>query len=250
MGANKVDILFVIDASNSMKPCFDKIKQNLRRFILPLNQASFDVRLGLLAYHSVKLGRNIGHQHFFLGGESLNLILELYKDNVNGDNYFTSNPERFLQALDAVTIKGDECTPMALDIASDFPFAPPDESRRVIILFTNEKLETGIYREKALEPFRRVLQKIAKRRIALYAYLPASRAGADMSHLPKSIIHSIEADDNCWDSLDFGQVLEQMGKSISASSLQMSREPEYEKAIYGQDKWVDLKGEADTTDRA
>ena len=51
MPANKVDILFAIDASESMNPCFQKLRENLRRFLAPLNQASFSIRFGLLAYN-------------------------------------------------------------------------------------------------------------------------------------------------------------------------------------------------------
>ena len=50
MPANKVDILFVIDASESMRPCFQKLRDNLHSFIEPLSNASFQVRFGLLAY--------------------------------------------------------------------------------------------------------------------------------------------------------------------------------------------------------
>ena len=52
MGANKVDIVFVVDASDSMTPCFQKLRDNLRRFIQPLNQASFEIRYGLVAYNN------------------------------------------------------------------------------------------------------------------------------------------------------------------------------------------------------
>lgn len=255
MGTNKVDILFVLDASDSMKPCFDKLKQNLRQFIVTLNQASFEVRLGLLAYHSMTVGWSIGHEHFVLSGDEVEKITNLYHPGIKEDDYFTSDLERFLRTLDTVKIEGDECTPLALDIASDFPFAPPDESRRVIILFSNEKIETGMevnagdVNGKSLESFPRVLQKIAKKKIALYAYIPASNAAAQMMRLPKSIIHSIDEGGDCWNKIDFAQVLEKMGQSISASSLQMTREPECEKAIYGQDKWVTLHGERDTRDR-
>ena len=88
MGANKVDIVFVVDASESMKPCFDKLKQNLRRFILPLNQASFEVRLGLLAYHSMKVGSHIGHVNYFIGGDTTDKVTGLYNNVINDNDYF------------------------------------------------------------------------------------------------------------------------------------------------------------------
>lgn len=237
MGANKVDILFVIDASDSMSPCFQKLRDNLRRFIMPLNQASFSIRFGLLAYNAGGDGRQAIYEHTFIAGNAPNLVKGLYASNPDAGKYFTSDANQFLRSLDSVRTQGDENTPLALDIASDFPFATPDESRRVIALFSNEKLETGILENEPLEKFPQVLQKIAKRKISLYAYLPASNAAAMMTRLPKSIITSVEEGANCWDKVDFGQMLEQMGKSISVSSLQMTREPEYQKAVYGQNAW-------------
>ena len=243
MPANKVDILFVIDASDSMTPCFQKLQQNLRRFLAPLNQASFAVRFGLLAYNMGVDGRNAIYEHTFLGGSNPQLLRGLYDATPDAAKYFTADTEAFLQALGTVRTQGDENTPLALDIAADFPFAPADESRRVIALFSNEPLEANFLEEqspqdqKPLAKFPQVLQKIAKRKISLYAYLPASDAAAMMPRLPKSIIKAIDAGPDCWDKVDFGQILEQMGKSISASTLQMTREPAYQPATYGQNRW-------------
>ena len=199
MGANKVDILFVIDASDSMSPCFQKLRDNLRRFIMPLNQASFSIRFGLLAYNAGGDGRQAIYEHTFIAGNAPNLVKGLYASNPDVGKYFTSDANQFLHALDSVRTQGDENTPLALDIASDFPFATPDESRRVIALFSNEKLETGILENEPLEKFPQVLQKIARRKISLYAYLPASNAAAMMTRLPKSIITSVEEGAHCWE---------------------------------------------------
>ena len=237
MGANKVDILFVVDASDSMSPCFQKLRDNLRRFIQPLNQASFEIRYGLLAYNAGADGGKAIYEHTFVGGNDPALVKDLYSPQLNIDNYFTGDAGKFLQALDSVRTQGDENSPLALDIAADFPFDDIAASRRVIAFFSNEKLEDGILENEPLTKFQQVLQKIAKRKIALYGYFPASNAAAMMAHLPKSIIKSVNEGPACWDSVDFGQMLEQMGKSISVSTLQMVGEPPYQKAVYGQDTW-------------
>jgi len=150
MGANKVDILFVVDASDSMSPCFQKLRDNLRRFIQPLNQASFEIRYGLLAYNAGADGRNAIYEHTFIGGNDPSLVKGLYSPQVNTDKYFTSDANKFLTALESVRTQGDENTLLALDTAADFPFRTPDESRRVIALFTNEKLEDGILENEPL----------------------------------------------------------------------------------------------------
>lgn len=43
--------------------------------------------------------------------------------------------------------------------------------------------------------------------------------------------------------VDFKQLFAQMGKSISGSSLQLSAEPSYQRALFGQDQWVAASGE-------
>ena len=43
-------------------------------------------------------------------------------------------------------------------------------------------------------------------------------------------------------SVDFKTLLGQMGKSISVSSLQGGQEERYERALFGQDKWVSTQG--------
>ena len=236
MPANKVDILFVIDASESMRPCFQKLRDNLHSFIEPLSNASFQVRFGLLAYSAGRDGNNT--IYYFYGLADQNLLQRLYSPQASDEDFFTADATRFLDALDRVPIGHDEHTPVALDTAADFPFAPPADARRVIALFTNEKLETGVLRTQGMECFPLVLRKIVQRRITLYAYLPACAGAALMTRLPRSIIKEVKTGADCWEQVDFAQILEQMGRSISASSLQTTREPEFQKAIFGQDRWA------------
>ena len=99
MGANKVDILFVVDASDSMSPCFQKLRDNLRRFIQPLNQASFEIRYGLLAYNAGADGGNAIYEHTFVGGNAPSLVKDLYSPQLNIDNYFTRDAGKSLSGL-------------------------------------------------------------------------------------------------------------------------------------------------------
>ena len=44
------DVVFVVDASASMRPCFEQLKSSIKKFVLPFTQAGYDyLRLGLLA---------------------------------------------------------------------------------------------------------------------------------------------------------------------------------------------------------
>ena len=107
MGANKVDIVFVVDASDSMSPCFQKLRDNLRRFVAPLNQASFEIRFGLLAYNAGADGRNAIYEHTFIGGNDPSLVKGLYSPQTAVDHYFTRDPAVFLRALDSIRTQGD-----------------------------------------------------------------------------------------------------------------------------------------------
>ena len=241
MPTQKVDIVFLIDASDSMTPCFEKLKENLKLFLKPLQDANFTVRYGLLAYSAGVDDGSVIYRHRGLdtaaGG-----IGSLYSANVDENNFFTPDQDVFLRSLASIKTAGDEDTPVALDIAADFPFAPIGDSRRAIALFSNEKIEDGVCGTEHLQQLNLVLQKIAKRKISLYAYIPGSEAAVGLSRLPKSIIRSVPEGPNCWDNIDFGALMEAMGKSISVSTLQMTQEPEFQKAIYGQDQWVVASG--------
>jgi Mg-chelatase subunit ChlD len=190
----------------------------------------------LLAYNAGHDGSSLIYEHTFIGGNAKNLTTGLYT-GTEASKYFTSNPNKLIEALDAVVTQGDENTLLALDCAADFPFDSQDETRRVIALFTDEKLEDGILREEPLGRLNEILKKIKTRGISLYAYLPESDSAANLRRLPKSIITGITPSENTWDNLDFKALLEQMGKSISVSSAQKSKDAPYQKAIYGQDTW-------------
>ena len=44
-----VEIVLVIDASESMRPCFEGLARNLDQIVQPLQGFNFKVRLGLMA---------------------------------------------------------------------------------------------------------------------------------------------------------------------------------------------------------
>ncbi len=240
MPADKVDVLFVIDASDSMTPCFNKLRDNIRSFVTPLQQASFSIRYGLLAYCCGRSGNSNVFNHTTLDGEDV--LSRLYnKQNVDSDFFFTSDLNRFLTSLANIQTMGDENTPLALDIAADFPFAPVDETRRVIALFSDEKLETGIWGNELPfkdDKFKSVVKKLMTRKISVYSFFPYSEqvSQSQFERLPRSFYTSVDEGVK-WENMDFSRLLEGMGKSISASSLQTSKENPYEISIYGAKDW-------------
>lgn len=126
---------------------------------------------------------------------------------------------------------------MALDTAADFPFGPPDSTRRVIALFTDEPIESGVSGLKPLAKIPELIQKLMSRRIQLFASAPFSGALEQLGSLDKAEIEAVDGGDGL-KSVDFKKLLAQMGKSISVSSLQMGPEPAWKKAIFGQDRFT------------
>ena len=247
MPADRVDVLFLIDASASMKPCFDKLIQYVNDFVRPLNQAHFEsVRLGILAYKSSFQDGKVCHQHTVLGGSDAQFMRDLYAGNsvvplMEEDTpFFTHDVEKFRSCLRSIVPSGDENSLLALDTAADFPFEPAATTRRVIVWFTDEKIEDGITRDKPNAKANDICKKIHKRKITLYAFAPhSSLLEMPIGRTPKAIIENVpeainqESQSGTWDSLDFQALMESMGKSISESTLQQSRD-EFVPATYGQ----------------
>jgi len=49
MPAKNVDLVILVDSSESMRPCFSQLREHLKDLLVPLQQANFNVRFGLVA---------------------------------------------------------------------------------------------------------------------------------------------------------------------------------------------------------
>ena len=120
MPAQNVEIVFVIDTSDSMQPYIDGLKKNLENLISPLRQTGLNVSFGLVA-HSVT-----GHGIYsiqFLKPCNAALLKQLYSGQYNINDFFTSDPIRFKEILDGLTTRGDENTTLLLILLWIFPSA-------------------------------------------------------------------------------------------------------------------------------
>ncbi len=251
----RADVVFVIDASNSMKPCFDKLRACLKSFIQPFREAGFDsLRLGLLAYNA---GPDNGHWVFrnvCVNGDRPENMQLLYSDDEDAkEALFTRSGDGFVdvdgfcRVLDGITCCADENSPLALDCAADFPFEPLGTTRRVIVMFTDEKFETGVLKNEPIgrncNVFARVMEKIQKRHIRFYLFAPRCEATVMMSDYPRVYLTEVPAFDgetgsvDTWNHIDFKKALEGIGRKVSDSVLQVVDEGPFDKAVYGQDKW-------------
>ncbi|MBQ6011358.1 MAG: VWA domain-containing protein [Kiritimatiellae bacterium] len=250
------DVVFVIDASGSMRECFDQLRTNIRKFVEPFREEGFDsLRLGLLAYSANidRMAKKCIYRNIVIGGEGATAMKSLYGQVPPREELFftcskngAADTDSFMRRLDGVRCKGDEDTVFALDCAADFPYGPLESTRRVVVLFTDEKIEDGVLKQESVgEKFsqvEKVMKKIVDRHISLYVFAPTSPVTDMMSEFSRVFLTNVpefrpEATDT-WANIDFARVLEMMGKSVS-SSLSGGCERDFSRAIFGQNAWED-----------
>jgi uncharacterized protein involved in tellurium resistance len=236
MSITNVDFVLLVDSSASMQPCFENLREHIKTLIYPLEQANFKVRFGLVAYAAGATRRGPKYDHIFIGGGGSEILKNLYSAGVRVENFFTSDLTVVARALNGLTAQGDEDTLLALDIAADFPFGLLSTTRRVIAIFTDEPIEDGVLKELPMAKMPELIKKLMDRRIQLFISAPFSPALELLGSLERAQIQVVDGGDGL-QSVDFKKLLEQMGKSISISTMQMGAEEAWQKAIFGQDKW-------------
>jgi hypothetical protein len=125
---------------------------------------------------------------------------------------------------------------MALDVAIDLPFRPVASTHRVIALFSDEKLENGVSGREPTAKIPDLINKMMSRRIQLFVAAPESPALADLGSMDRAEIEAVDGGDGL-KSVDFKKLLSQMGKSISIATLQAGSEPDWQRALFGQDRF-------------
>ncbi len=233
-----VEIVLVIDASESMRPCFEGLARNLDQIVQPLQGFNFKVRLGLMAMSVGKAddGNRLFPMTTMAGGYDT-----LYP--AASPNLFTEDGAAFSAKLRSLKLCGDEHHLIALDFALDFPFGPLETTRRVVALFSDEKIEDGMILEGEMKKIPELLTKLMARRIMLFAALPASPALDALATVDSCQVQPVQGGDGLA-SVNFSKLLGQMAKSISNMSLQGAEDP-YQKAVFGQDKWGTGNGSFD-----
>jgi uncharacterized protein involved in tellurium resistance len=238
MKPQNVDFVILVDASESMKPCFGQLREHLSDLLYPLQQANFNIRFGLVAYAAAPSHGGPIYDHTFVGGSGPGMLRKLYSSLPSPSDFFTSDPSVISRALASLEAQGNEDTLLALDIASDFPFGPAETTRRVVAVFTDETLENGVGEVAPLAKIPELIQKLTTRRIQLFVSAPLSPALEEIGSVDRAEIEPVDGGDGL-KAVNFKKLLAQMGKSISISSLQMGPEPSWQRALYGQDKWTE-----------
>jgi hypothetical protein len=105
----------------------------------------------------------------------------------------------------------------------------------VVALFSDEPLEGGFGASEFCAHIPDLVTKIMARRVQLFAALPASDALDHLGAADAAQIEPVQGGDGLA-GVDFGKLLAQMAKSISAASLQASTE-NFRKGTFGQYEW-------------
>lgn len=240
MPSRKVDIVFCLDTSESMKPCIDAVRANIGRLLTQLQQAHFDWRLDFVAH--CMPGRHIYRMLSVAGGTTQ----LLYRSGNAAEHFFTQDVEAFRRALGELEVCGDEDMLCALDTAIDFPFGPANETQRVVILISDEPFETNEEEafQRAKEKVEAIMEKIRARHITFLAVMPVREGGVveQLSLCDRADIIPVEENDLGMTQVDMIELFNQLGKTISVSTQQSSGEEPYQRALFGQDQWSKAGG--------
>jgi len=239
------DVVFVVDASASMRPCIDALRQNIMSFVAGLdgpNAGSFDLRLEFVA-----LKVDPERATYIVdssGGEGL--WERLYSKGSNSAASAPgcwSTPRDFVKALEGITVGADEDSLMALDFALDLPWRKVAGCHRVAVLLTDEPPETGFMPNERKAMAGELVRKINDLRVKLFMVGPYSATLAELQAADGADFIEISDSDvgRGLASVNFRKILDAIAKSISVSSLQHAPKP-VKRALFGQDGWVDGEG--------
>ena len=229
MKPSTVELVFVLDASESMRPCFEGLANNLQQVVNPLQTLGLKVRLGFIA---MRVGNATGGGGV-IATASINSASDPIALIASGDpGLFTEDNALFSSKMRALELGGDEHQLLALDCALDFPFGPMVNTRRVVAMFSDETIEDGFSGAADVEKIPAIVTKIMARRIQFFAALPSSPALEALGSADCAQIEPVQGGEGLA-NVNFSKLLGQMAKSISCASLQAGPE-NYQKGLFGQ----------------
>ena len=245
MPAPNVDLVLVVDTSDSMKHCINELRAHLDAILNPMQGTIAKVRYALVGLSASKNQGSVSYMVNFVKGpmefkpNSINNPYHVGPNDPDPRNqFFTENPQDIKNALSLLNPSGDEDMLLALDIAADLPFGSISNTKRVIALFSDEPFEQGVSGRDNFDRIPKLCEKFMARHIQLFAAIPAGHAANQIAETDRSEVEFIDGGDGL-KNVDFSRLFTQMGKSISASTIQAVSEPSYERALFHQDEWVE-----------
>jgi len=139
----QVDLLFCLDASQTMENTLNMCVEGLTHFDL----SELDVQYGFLA-HNVRELTGLCNQHIFQAIYHKTLVGRLFSffGKTESDSFF-SNRETLINAMENVNFQADEANLLALDVALDYQWRR-GHVFRFILQMTDEAFDTGFIVEQ------------------------------------------------------------------------------------------------------
>ncbi len=233
------DLLFVLDASGSMSPCFEALRQRIVDFAKATagpNMASLDLRLGFVAMKADPDNETWISECCISGTSAWDA---LYGGGQRDPGSFWCDAARFARQLAQIETGADEDTLMAIDFALDAPWRAHQACHRVVVALTDEAPETGVSPEERRPLIPELVAKINALRVKLFVVGPYSEMLVELEAADKCEYFQIADADvgRGLASFDFGRLLASIGKSISIPTLQ-APSAAARRALFGQDRWV------------
>lgn len=201
---NPADIVFCVDCTESMRPCFEGLVKNLHLFVEGLQSANgVDFRLRLIEYRDLNEG----------------------EQTVAGD--FTADADEFRRQLDALKYSGGgdipESTFDAIYTALSSPWRP--KCHKAVLVFTDAPSHPRLH-ETTVPPgvspdIETVINLLEAKRVWLYLVAIEDSLYERLRDREKVFLQLYPADDERFEGLknvEFAKVLEFFGKSISQTS--------------------------------
>jgi hypothetical protein len=174
--------------------------------------------------------------------QGLELIGALYGQRANPGAFFTAEAATLKAALSTVPAFGDEAILVALDLCLDYPWRPRDRCHRVVVVLTDEPLETNAAAKSQHKMIGAVMDKIHALGVLLFLVGPESAAFNELAEADKSQYQRVAQAGDGLGTLDFARVFAHIGKSVSVAALQVTPDQLIKRALFGQDRWVATQG--------
>ncbi len=243
-GKKCADIVFCIDISGSMESAIHGVKRHINDLIRGLKnqgQDEWNVRFDFLAFSD-----NLNGIHWYYSystmkkGQKKDPIDALYhrKDK---SYFFTEDIREFQDALNQLDVISSEQQLVALDTACDYPWRSSDECHRVIVLLSDDEVhDFGIPEQISKMP--KLIQKIQNKRIKLFIIGPECDSYEELGSLNRceyidlGDLFTVNFGNTTFDQVDFGTMLNTIGKSVSVSQTYDGGLSETN-PLFGQETW-------------
>ena len=232
------DILFCLDASASMEPCFEAVRRHVGDFLTGLEsnqQIRWDWRIDFVAHRAGETRNGFVFDQRSLYNEQL--LDSLYSRDSQQGRFFTADVGEFSHGLSNIKVSGDEAALVALDSCLDFPWRSTSACHRVVILLTDEAAETGVMVNQQRRAVSSLVDKIQQLRVLLFLVAPQSQIFDELAQADKSEYEIVDETGDGLSRVDFRRLLAAIGKSVSVSSFHASPPIAGTRGLFGQSSW-------------